>query len=196
MSNITKHKHGPIDTFKYRDLPVIQMWGVDKAFNELFTYSHDYPFETIIELGADYGGLTAMIADLALLSTSNKAKIHTFDLNVDRFTQLNPKVVEFHHLDIYSHVEFIVSLFKGRTLLLCDGGNKKKEWELFSPALRSGDVIMAHDYFADEQAFKEGKEIGRWNWWEFDDDSITSEQDLFKPLDCFEQYCWCIREKK
>ncbi len=36
---------------------------------------------------------------------------------------------------------------------------------------------------------------GRWNWWEFNDEYII-ETGFFKPLDCFDEYAWCIREKK
>jgi len=37
----------------------------------------------------------------------------------------------------------------GKTLLICDGGNKAKEIEIFSKYLKSGDIVIGHDYFKD-----------------------------------------------
>ena len=47
-----------------------------------------------------------------------------------------------------SIVEEIKSLINlpGKTLVLCDGGNKEAEFDLFSQFLKTGDVIMLHDY--------------------------------------------------
>lgn len=34
----------------------------------------------------------------------------------------------------------------GKTLIVCDGGNKAKEVQEFSPYLKKGDIIIGHDY--------------------------------------------------
>lgn len=180
--------------FNYGGIITSQAVGVWNAFKDLDRYAQDRPFDIILELGCDYGGLTNLIADLDI---SRKAKIHAFDINPDRFVNLSPDKITFHHLNIYENFDFIKGLMAGtdRALVLCDGGNKAHEFKHMCPGLRSGDIIMAHDYSPNAEAFEDNKNIGRWNWWEFSDDNIP-DSDLFKPLDCFEEYVWCIREKR
>lgn len=188
---ITKEKHGPVDTFSYAGIKAIQVYGVHEAFSELAQYVKDRPFDTIIELGADHGGLTNM---LAAHEISGRAKIHTFDLNESKFTNLFPDKITFHLVDIYTNFLYISGLCLGRTLVLCDGGNKPLEFEVMSGFLRSGDIIMAHDYAADAESHQANIEEGRWNWWEFSDDNVTPRRSLKDvPVD-FTKYVWCIKE--
>ena len=188
---------GPIKTFKYGGLPAIQVWGVDTAFTKLSEYVGDSKFDVIIELGAYYGGLTNMLADNPV---SSKAIIHSFDINGDRFTNLWPEKIVFHCMDIYANFEYISRLFDSshRVLVLCDGGNKPLEYREMSRFLDWGDIIMAHDYYPDKEAFEQGKSEGRWNWWEFDDQVAATADNthLVKPVDYFDNYAWFIREKQ
>lgn len=195
MFNIEPNTHGPVKTFKYGGLPAIQVWGVDTAFTKLAQYVQNRPFDVIIELGADYGGLTNMLADNPI---SVNAMIHTFDLNRDRFTNLWPEKIIFHCLDIYANFEYISKLFdeNRRVLILCDGGNKALEYKELSKWLNYGDIIMAHDYYPDRAAFEAGKAEGRWNWWEFSDEVAPNNPSLVKPVDYFDNYAWFIRERQ
>lgn len=190
---VEPNTHGTVKTFKYGGLPAIQVWGVDTAFTKL-AHQVTRPFDIIIELGADYGGLTNVLADNAI---SERAIIHTFDLNKDRFTNLWPKKIVFHCLDIYANFEFISKLFNDgrKVLVLCDGGDKPREYKEMIKWMNPGDMIMCHDYYPDKEKFEEGKEIGRWNWWEFDDSSAVFDNSLIKPVDFFDEYCWFIQEK-
>ncbi len=192
---LTKNKHGHVDTFKYKDLPAIQMFGVMDEFTKLGEYTANNPFRTIIELGTDYGGLTNAIADNTV---SNYATIHTFDINSDRFINYWPEKIVFHCIDIYANFEYILKLIKRqRVLVLCDGGNKPLEFQTIAPHLKTGDVIMAHDYFANKEEFAKSKESGGWAWWEFADSSYNiNEADWFEPITTFKNYVWFIREKK
>jgi len=188
---IQKEKHGPVDVFTFAGIKAIQVYGVHEGFSELAQHVKDHPFETIIELGADYGGLTNM---LAAHEISDKAKIHTFDLNEAKFTNLFPEKITFHHADIYTNFVYISGLCLGRTLVLCDGGNKPLEFEVMSGFLRAGDMIMAHDYAADHNAYQENVDAGRWNWWEFSDANVTPRRPLKDvPVD-FTKYVWCLKE--
>ena len=195
MYNIEENTHGPVKTFKYGGLPAIQVWGVDTAFTKLAQYVQNRPFDVIIELGADYGGLTNMLADNPI---SVNAMIHRFDLNRDRFTNLWPEKIVFHCLDIYANFEYISKLFdeNRRVLVLCDGGNKALEYKELSKWLNYGDIIMAHDYYPDRASFEAGKAEGRWNWWEFSDEVALDNPSLVKPVDYFDNYAWFIRERQ
>lgn len=193
MMDIIKTKHGNCDNFTYKGLIAMQVYGVDTAFTELALWSLDNPFKTIIELGADYGGLTNMLADHPIC---NHAMIHTFDLNNDRFRNLNPEKIIFYHADIYQNLDYIGDLIRtsGRTLILCDGGNKPLEFNTLSTYMKVGDVIMAHDYAPDKDAHNDNVEHGRWDWWEFNDSAIENKT-LIKSVNFFDSYAWCFREK-
>ena len=55
--------------------------------------------------------------------------------------------------------KYLINLIKtniqkeGKTLLFCDGGDKKCEFNTFSPFLKDGDFIMLHDYAHDKEFF-------------------------------------------
>jgi len=55
--------------------------------------------------------------------------------------------------DIFERVDYLKNMISntGTTLVLCDNGNKPLEVQAFAPALKPGDVIMAHDYFPVKQ---------------------------------------------
>lgn len=187
--NIQKYKHGDVDTFIYKDLPAIQVWGVMDAFTKL---SESHEFSCIIELGTDYGGLTNALAENPI---SDGAYIHTFDINHSRFKNYHPDKITAHMLDIYNNWDRIIQIarsYPGKVLFLCDGGSKKDEYEYLADKLQSGDCIMVHDYYPNEEAFNQG--IGRWNWWEFSDDHSRHEG-LVKSVNYFDQYVWFFRER-
>lgn len=195
MRNAERIKHANIDVFTYKGIKALQMYGVWLAFDELASYALMEPFTVIVELGADHGGLTNLLADHEV---SDNAIIHTFDINKERFTNLKPEKIVFHHIDIHQNFETIGGLVRTskRALVLCDGGDKAHEFNNMVKYLRPGDVIMAHDYFPNQEAHNEGVVTGRWNWWEFNDSNIPGDSTLIKPLSCFDEYVWCIREKK
>lgn len=190
---LIKTKHGPVDNFMYRDLPAIQVWGVMDAFTEL---SKTHKFKYIVEFGTDYGGLTNALADNPI---SDGAQIHTYDINTAKFKNYHPDKIIFHHLDIYNNWNKIAnsdffenSIKKDEYILfLCDGGDKKHEYEKVKDMLAIGDCIMVHDYFPNQEAFAAAN--GRWNWWEFDDNHTKYPQ-LKKTVDYFDNYAWFFRE--
>lgn len=60
-------------------------------------------------------------------------------------------------------VSLITSLLsrEDRSAILCDGGNKIREFRTFAPFLKTGDVIMAHDYGGTREEFRAiGAKVG------------------------------------
>jgi hypothetical protein len=185
--SIEKNTHGPVQTFKYKDLPAIQVHGVTDVFEYVQVL---YNFDVIFEFGTDHGGLTNALAHVM------KIPINTFDMNCTRFKNYHPSLIQFYHMNIYDNWEKIRKLVESeynedRILFLCDGGNKKHEFEVVSKWLKPKDCIMVHDYFPDEQTFKNFD--GRWNWWEFDGN--VDEEGLKKSFWGFDPYAWYFREK-
>lgn len=153
-----------------------------------------YDFTRIIELGTHTGGLSTLFAlythgsrhpidpedpkEPATLHNLTHHKwpktFHTFDNvvrdknRVELLRDLGAEVGVVDFLNDQAAIDDIRNLIgqPGRTLLLCDGGNKKREFELYTSALKSFDFIMGHDWAKDEAAFEANKREGVWNSWE------------------------------
>lgn len=193
MIEIIKHGNSGINVFSYNGQKALQVVGVEEAFNEL-SRRQTKPFARIIEIGTDYGGLTNLLASLEI---SKNINIYTFDVSNSRFISHDNKII-FYHKDVFSIETEIGKMIasEGRTLLLCDGGDKKKEFEIFHRYLKTGDIIMAHDYASTPEDFKENYFGKIWNWHEFQD-SFADFNGLEPYMqDLFKKYAWCIRIKK
>ena len=66
--------------------------------------------------------------------------------------------------------DYVQSL--GVSLVLCDGGNKKMEFNIISPLLKEGDFIMAHDYAPNSEYFEKHIKGKIWDWFEIEDSHV------------------------
>lgn len=108
-------------------------------------------FDSIIELGTLYGGLTLL---LGLHALRLNARVLTIDIR-DEPTGFYQKLkdilpITFLKSDIFSMeaeqlIKEMIANSK-KTLLYCDGGNKAKEFNTFAPLIKKGDIIIAHDH--------------------------------------------------
>ena len=122
----------------------------------------------IVELGTGYGTMTIPLALNAIsygglphkkdengidtIMLMKDVPVVTFDIKDIREPQIK-KVhdrlnVRFIELDLFQNVEIITHqhIPDGPIYLLCDNGNKKKEFEIFVPKLAKGSLISVHDY--------------------------------------------------
>lgn len=145
--------------FHYKGIRTLQPATAIECFEEFLRLNKP---ERIVEIGTASGGLTTILADFT------DVPIHTFDIvsnaNLSR-TGTYPYI-----MDVFSDIgrATVSKLIQdpGVVLLLCDGGNKVEEFKLFSPLLKAGDFIMAHDY--------EGRTC-HWNWVEFSEKDVSLE---------------------
>ena len=130
-----EHVDSGITVFKYKGQKALQVVGVENAFTALAKTVADNPFDVIIEIGTDFGGLTNLLADHEV---SSVATIHTFDINASRFVSHNDKIT-FHNKNVFSHEAEVAKLIENakRCLLLCDGGNKEEEFRVFHSYLKN-----------------------------------------------------------
>jgi len=106
-------------------------------------------FKTLIEFGTAKGGLSLLFG-LHALRVGGHA--YTFDVSIepcrDLYAKLKPMIpLTFLKMDVLSDkaMKIIPKIVgRGRTLIYCDA-QKKKEFNLYAPLLKKGDVIMAHD---------------------------------------------------
>jgi len=143
------------------------------AINDLLNY---YNFTNIIEIGTHDCGLSIPLALYCLNSkipveaenpsepSTHKARTHhkqpkqfyTMDITVRDIHSIKLIIgmgAKFFKEDCFLKEAEIGNLIQqnGRSLLLCDGGDKPKEVNTFAKYLKKGDIIMGHDYFHSEE---------------------------------------------
>jgi len=143
----------------YNDINISQVLGVYLAFNKDYLSNYD----NIIEIGSYNGGLSSYIFD----SKKEGALFVSYDI----LPEINDaakyrKDIDFRIGDCFEekYKNEIVELINrpGKTLLICDGGHKTKEFNLFSKYLKSGDVIVLHDYKQTDESWKSMCEYWQW----------------------------------
>jgi hypothetical protein len=163
-------------SFSYHGLQMLQHKNIINVFKHLLS---ELKPSTIIEIGTEYGGLSLLLQDL-IVELGLKTKLRTYDIKTPTFLMEHPKfsdIIEIRTKDLFSYEPFRLSeegidevkefmSNDGVNLILCDGGNKSKEFNSFSEIINTGDVIMLHDYIIDENEFNENFKDKIWNWHE------------------------------
>lgn len=172
-----------------------------------------YDFSRIIELGTHLGGFSTLFAlyclesnqpisaeanepALAFNGSHNKfpRDFYTFD-NVcrdkNRFDLLKGMDAHVEIRDFLNNTDDIAYIkglipSRARTLLLCDGGCKKRELDIYAGSLRQGDVVMLHDWAYDERAFERLRQTG-WTGWETRWENGVGEKQQFGIKDICER---------
>ena len=149
-----------VEAIKYKGIQCGQANGFNHLLNILFLKQS---FKNVIELGTQNGGTSLFLSDLMKLYGGGN--FITFDVNkcgVD----VNQVVGDFFNdQDTINLVKTNIQK-EGKTLLLCDGGDKSREFNAFSPFLKDGDFIMLHDYAHDDKFFNEEVKGKIWYWYE------------------------------
>jgi len=169
----------------YRGLATEQNPNIIYPFDKLI--SEIKPLR-IIEIGTFAGGLTLILR--TILDNNNLEDSHIITYDVHSPTYLLPIIKNVTNIISYTKNLFdetysnfaneqnkneIVSFIQeqGITLLLCDGGCKKCEFNILSNHLKPNDIIMAHDYAPNAEYFKLYMENKIWNWHEIQDSDIN-----------------------
>jgi predicted O-methyltransferase YrrM len=138
----------------------------------------------ILEIGTGAGGLTLFLRDKLNEIGLRETYIKSYDVNT---TSFDNNVHDLTNLELSKENlfgggnEFILERgdliepyikSEGLTIVLCDGGNKIKEFNQISPLLKSGDIIMAHDYCENSNLFESDYKDKIWNWCEIQERDI------------------------
>lgn len=151
----------------YRMIPGMQqIETAPAAFLHLFGVSQP---ERIVEIGCGSGLWTMCLAALA----GPRVRIYGYDTR-EMLRPAIPSVI-FRVADCWEVDEEIRGLIRkpGTTLLLCDGGNKVREFNRFAHLLKSGDVIAAHDYSPSRKEFVDVTRPLVWDHCEITDNKIS-----------------------
>ena len=125
----------------------------------------------VIEIGTGHGGLSMFIKD----NLQSNVDFYTFDINELKFHSgliengikvfyKNIFIDEVKDYNIYDVKPEWEEIFKiTPKLVICDGGNKKAEFNGLAKHLNQGDIIMLHDYSTNRETFEA---LNVWNWLE------------------------------
>lgn len=132
--------------FFRHDIAIAQSFSALAAFNHVLL--NEMP-GNIIEIGTASGMFTLF---LGIYASGNNAKVFTYDIAnpSSLFLELSQHLpIKFTKRDVFadeSITEISEIIKSGKILLLCDGGNKPKEFKTFFPMLKKGDLIAVHDW--------------------------------------------------
>lgn len=187
-------------SFQYKGSKIQQHPAVFKVFKKFLSEHQD--IKQIIEIGTGGGGLAMFLkeqSDLYNIAFYTYEKNCGHLKNNTNFVNKNINLTEGDVFDDKISAQIINQISQtGKTLVLCDGGNKIKEFNFFSQFLKSGDIIMAHDYAPNKDIFEVQYKDKIWNWHEIDDSHIQQSCDnnfLKKYYSEFEQIAWTCRQK-
>ena len=175
--------------FKYKNIPVQQN---PLAFQEFENFFSKEKFDHVIEIGTSYGGLSLFLHEQSLLHTF---KFTTYDISIERIEKIWTDNIpfDFRVEDCFSdktRTDVIEILQSGKCLLLCDGGDKPKEFNVFGEYLTKGSYIMGHDYSPNKEYFNEITKRRVWKWFEIQDSDIKEVMNTYsiKKSDYFEKF--------
>lgn len=180
----------------YNGVQISQVLGVYLALNPNYIKE----FDNIIEIGTYNGGLTSWLYD----NKNPNAMVVSYDID-GSINHTNRTDIDFRIEDCFAEKSFkeIISYIQrpGKTLVVCDGGDKPKEFSIFSEYLKSGDVIIAHDYAKNPEYWKFVTDY--WQWPYESDTNYDSIKDAIiknglEPYrdDEFNFYLWTSYIKK
>jgi hypothetical protein len=132
----------------------------------------------IVELGTGCGGLSVLFQ---IYAASTGATFTTYDLH----THGTAARGLFERLGVDARVRDFDAPFttaeiardlqgSGVTLLVCDGPDKAAEVTRFVPYLKTGDLVMAHDYAVSRDTFEHQVRGRTWNYCEITDADIAA----------------------
>lgn len=112
-------------------------------------------FKRFIDIGTWKGGLSMYFY---LWCLDREADFYSYDIREKCYPRKGKKLFEklgfykhFYLKDVFEAEEEIGNLIgqSGKTIIFCDNGQKEKEFQTFSPYLKSGDIIAVHDWMTE-----------------------------------------------
>jgi len=177
------------------------------VYEVFYNFLNEVKPKRILEIGTALGGFTKF-----LKLVSDELNLETIILSYDIHSNpwYNEMIESGIHVRVenifnsdYSDVDVFVKDFiksPGTTVVLCDGGDKVREFNVLSKYLKVGDFIMAHDYAENNEIFQEKINLKIWNWHEISNSDIIracEENNLkYYNKESFENVVWTCRKKE
>ena len=176
------------------------------AFEIFYNFIRDVRPAQILEVGTSNGGFTQF-----LMYACKRLGLDTHIISLDIhekywYTDLRDAGIDLRIKNVFingyedieeEYKDFIQS--DGTTIVLCDGGDKIREFNLLSKFLKSGDFILGHDYAYNREKFENDIYLKIWNWHELSESDISdscSENNLIDyDRQTFESVVWVCKRK-
>lgn len=171
------------------------------TFSKFFGLLDSNKPKRIIEIGTGAGIFTIF---LGLYCYCNHVDMYSYNIidQCDKFASIFSGLkINYKIADVFEIMKEIADLIAddGITILLCDGGNKIKEFNTFSEFLKPGDFIFAHDYAKNDEIFKTEMENKYWDWYETHDSAIRESCKKYNLEEYMEEEfnkaAWTCRKK-
>lgn len=197
--------------YTYRGTTILQHVDVSKTLKQLFNQTKP---SQVLEIGTSYGGLTILVRDLLNEEGLINCDFRSYDImETSRYSlsedikngariDLRIKNIFNNTYDDLVETDEVKSYIErdGVTIILCDGGSKKNEFRILSKFLKTGDIIMAHDYSSTTEYFQNYINNKIWNWHEIQDSDIEEcvKNYNLEPYmqDEFQKVVWVCKIKR
>ena len=197
--------------YDYRNTTICQHPDTPQTLKKLFETIKP---TQVLEIGTLNGGLTLLIRDLLDEVGLKETDLRSYDIMETNRHHLKESIkngskIDFRIKNIFNdsyneliEVDEIKELLHrpGPSIIMCDGGSKKDEFKLLSPLLRSGDIIMAHDYCPTSEYFEKNMNNQIWNWHQIEDSHIQESVEKYnlEPFmqEEFQKVVWVCKIKK
>ena len=143
---------------KFEGIYAGQTHGIQEKFKKILN-----EFDRIIEIGTHAGGLTLFLhknkqSDCDLISYDIDSTLN----QVSKHINIDFRIGDCFSEKTSNEIKNLILDKNKRVLLLCDGGDKNREFNTFSEFLKYNDVIMCHDYSDTIEEFNQIKETIGW----------------------------------
>lgn len=176
------------------------------AYEVFYEFLKENKPARILEIGTALGGFTNFL-NIVCKELSLQTDILSYDIiEKNNYSELRDNGIDIRIENIFDFessqvksevIDFIKS--EGLTIVLCDGGWKKGEFNILSNFLKEGDFILAHDYAENENTFRDNIYKKIWNWHEIQlsdisDACLKNNLEYYKK-ETFENVAWTCRIK-
>ena len=176
------------------------------AYEVFYNFILDTKPSRILEIGTARGGFTQFLKKII-----NNFKLNTDIISYDvkklkqyesmRLSGIDVRIENIFYNDYTSCNQEVIDCIQktGTTIVLCDGGNKIKEFNLLSKYLKTDDFILAHDYAESKEIFYSTIYRNRWNLCEITNaditDAVKNSNLQYYLKSEFEKVAWTCRKK-
>lgn len=162
----------------YLNFACQQHHGVYEVF---YNFLNEVKPANILEIGTALGGFTQYLKHVND-SINNNCRILSYDIHYHNwYEDMKAQGIDVRVENVFSNdysevknevAEFIKS--PGTTIVFCDGGSKKDEFNILSYYLKDKDFILAHDFGYDRDVFDKTSKGKIWNWCEIIENDIAA----------------------
>ena len=195
QDNFTINKQSPYDLIVYRGFLCCQAHNFWEPFYKLFETEQ---ISSVIDIGTCHGGTTAFLYDLAKLKNKDSQVMSIDIIEVDWIKLIKDLGVNFIRGDaeIVTNPAYIAAKqliqSPGKALVVCDGGSKIREMIMYSDLLKSGDIILCHDYAESREEFNNSINKKIWSWCEITYQDIQEVHGILDKHTLYNEFKNCV----